>query len=1107
MLAKRLFQKAAALHHHHHPPPPHNAGSCLTPEDVDFRINVHHGIPSTASILAFDPIQNLLAVGTLDGRIKLIGGDNIEGLLISPEQHAYKYLEFIHNEGSLISITIDNSIQVWNLKSRCLACSLCWESNITAFSIISSSNLMYVGDEYGVISVVKYDAENAELLHLPYHIPSEAVGFSVPFHQPVVGVLPQPCSSGTRVLIAYQTGLIILWDVLEAQIVIVRGNKVLWLKNEVYNPSNGDLGLPHDASHELEEKEITALCWASCDGSILAVGYIDGDILFWKTSTSVPGKGQQSGLSEQVVKLQLSSAENRLPVIVLHWWANYKSHRDSDGQLLIYGGDEIGSEEVLTVLSVEWSSGMGTIQCLSRVDLSLSGPFADVVITAGTLRSAKTASLFVLTNPGHLQIFEVADSSASESQQEKKLSVSAVDIPPVVPTINPLITVANLFCLPIDEDSSKALAEIFRIRKSSSTKKLSGGTSFPLTGGVCTHLSSDKDYRIWRVYVAGYHDGSVRIWDATYPVLSSLCVLQNEIRGTNAAISIASVSKLEFCIHTLRLAVGDECGLVRIYDLHSSKETHFHFVTETKNEVEQLAQEEGPICRAAFNIIDSQVQALKFTNSGAKLAAGYECGRIAVLDMNSFSTLFLADTVSCPISMMSVICDIVIHQVGSSYRSGSNANDQTKNLMVILTKDGAVYTIDADNGHLISSRPMRLSKDRTAVSMHVIESCSRESSTSFGMKKEHACKDEMVTNEPTQDISTNRNDKSETENQSSDNKSSQHLEDLLVLLCCKDMLHLCTAKHIVRGDKKPIYKVKLTKPCCWTTIFVKDDRVCGLILLYQTGEIEIRSIPNLELVKETSLASLLRWNFKANMEKTMSSTETGHLTLVNGSELVFLSILLSENDYRIPDSLPSLHDEVLAAATRAAITYSLKHKKKPGGGPRILSGIVKGFKREKLNQAMELACITEPCSSHLEDVFVRNLTPDPSAMSKDYQDAAELNIDDIEIDEPVHLAPTSSHEVQYDNREGRKDREKLFNEDSSDMKPRLRTREEILATYRKAGDASSVAGQARNKLLERQEKLQRISKQTEDLRNGAEDFASLANELVKVMENRKWWQI
>lgn len=39
--------------------------------------------------------------------------------------------------------------------------------------------------------------------------------------------------------------------------------------------------------------------------------------------------------------------------------------------------------------------------------------------------------------------------------------------------------------------------------------------------------------------------------------------------------------------------------------------------------------------------------------------------------------------------------------------------------------------------------------------------------------------------------------------------------------------------------------------------------------------------------------------------------------------------------------------------------------------------------------------------------------------------------------------------------------------------------------------------------------LQRINRRTEELRSGAEDFASLANELVKVMENRnrKWWQI
>lgn len=34
--------------------------------------------------------------------------------------------------------------------------------------------------------------------------------------------------------------------------------------------------------------------------------------------------------------------------------------------------------------------------------------------------------------------------------------------------------------------------------------------------------------------------------------------------------------------------------------------------------------------------------------------------------------------------------------------------------------------------------------------------------------------------------------------------------------------------------------MNLVKPCCWTTIFQRDEKVCGLILVYQTGEIEIR---------------------------------------------------------------------------------------------------------------------------------------------------------------------------------------------------------------------------------------------------------------------------
>lgn len=56
-----------------------------------------------------------------------------------------------------------------------------------------------------------------------------------------------------------------------------------------------------------------------------------------------------------------------------------------------------------------------------------------------------------------------------------------------------------------------------------------GGTKWPLTGGVPSQLNDAENYHVERVYVAGYQDGSVRIWDVTYPALSLICVLGSEV--------------------------------------------------------------------------------------------------------------------------------------------------------------------------------------------------------------------------------------------------------------------------------------------------------------------------------------------------------------------------------------------------------------------------------------------------------------------------------------------------------------------------------------------------------------------------------------------------
>lgn len=114
--------------------------------------------------------------------------------------------------------------------------------------------------------------------------------------------------------------------------------------------NNESLTYQNDSlDNEEIDKEISSLCWVSPDGSVLAVGYVDGDILLWDLSAVDHGKSQQTQkLPNDVVTIQLSSGDRRLPVIVLRWSSN-KSRNGRGGQLFAYGGVNIGAEEVLTV--------------------------------------------------------------------------------------------------------------------------------------------------------------------------------------------------------------------------------------------------------------------------------------------------------------------------------------------------------------------------------------------------------------------------------------------------------------------------------------------------------------------------------------------------------------------------------------------------------------------------------------------------------------------------------------------------------------------------------------------------------------------------------------
>ncbi|KAA3464230.1 lethal(2) giant larvae protein-like protein 1-like isoform X3 [Gossypium australe] len=141
MFAK-IFHKHGISSHSKKPKKNDSGGSSMS-ANLNPRLTVHYGIPATASILACDLIQRLVAVGTLDGRIKVIGGEYVEALLVSPKHIPFKNLEFLQNQGFLVSVSNENEIQVWDLGQRQIASSIKWESNITAFKAIHGTSYMY----------------------------------------------------------------------------------------------------------------------------------------------------------------------------------------------------------------------------------------------------------------------------------------------------------------------------------------------------------------------------------------------------------------------------------------------------------------------------------------------------------------------------------------------------------------------------------------------------------------------------------------------------------------------------------------------------------------------------------------------------------------------------------------------------------------------------------------------------------------------------------------------------------------------------------------------------------------------------------------------------
>ncbi|XP_070776022.1 syntaxin-binding protein 5 isoform X3 [Enoplosus armatus] len=173
---------------------------------------VRHGFPYQPSSMAFDPVQKILAVGTQTGALRLFGRAGVECYCQHESGAAVIQLQFLINEGALVSALADDSIHLWNLRQKIPAIlhSLKFSrERITYCHLPFQSKWLYIGTERGNIHIV-----NVESFTLSGYVImwNKAIELSTKTHPgPVVHISDNPMDEG-KLLIGFECGVVVLWD-------------------------------------------------------------------------------------------------------------------------------------------------------------------------------------------------------------------------------------------------------------------------------------------------------------------------------------------------------------------------------------------------------------------------------------------------------------------------------------------------------------------------------------------------------------------------------------------------------------------------------------------------------------------------------------------------------------------------------------------------------------------------------------------------------------------------------------------------------------------------------------------------------------------------------
>ncbi|XP_078039942.1 syntaxin-binding protein tomosyn isoform X7 [Augochlora pura] len=182
------------------------------PEHFQVKKTFRHGFPHQPTAVAFDPVQRLLAIGTKSGSLRILGRPGVDAHVKHEGCSAVIQLQFLVNEGALVSATADDTLHLWNFRQKIpqVVQSLKFQrERITCIHLPLQSKWLYVGTERG----------NIHVLHIETFVLSgyvinwnKAIEVFRKTHPGAVVHLSDNPLDLSKMLIGYESGQIVFWD-------------------------------------------------------------------------------------------------------------------------------------------------------------------------------------------------------------------------------------------------------------------------------------------------------------------------------------------------------------------------------------------------------------------------------------------------------------------------------------------------------------------------------------------------------------------------------------------------------------------------------------------------------------------------------------------------------------------------------------------------------------------------------------------------------------------------------------------------------------------------------------------------------------------------------